>query len=98
MCTQYSTPPTHRADSLAHRKSENPMAQTSDGPPTQTLHAQSDPTTSARLRKLPMHLNTPNIFAPDLVRVSTNASDVQRLGQCVRELEAVFCPILVCYR
>ena len=64
MCTQYSAPPTHRADSLAHRQSENPMAQTSDGPPPQTLHAQSDPTTSTRLWKLPTHLNTPNIFVP----------------------------------
>ena len=95
-CTQYSAPPTHHADSLAHHQSEriqlahnqseNPMAQTSDGPPPQTSHAQSDPTTSARLRKLPTQLNTPNKFVPKLVRVSPNASDVQRLGQCVPAL------------
>ena len=36
---------------LAHNQSENPMAQTTNGPPPQTSHAQSDPTTSARLRK-----------------------------------------------
>ena len=35
------------------------------------------------LQKLPTHLNTPNRNVPDLVRVSPNASDVQRLGQCV---------------
>ena len=61
-------------------QSENPMAQTSDRPPPQTSHTQSDPTTSAQLRKLPTQLNTPNMFVPDLVRVSPNASDVQRLS------------------
>ena len=30
MRTQYSAPPTHCADSLAHRQSENPMAQTAN--------------------------------------------------------------------
>ena len=59
------------------------MAQTSDGPPPQTSHAQSEPTTSTWLRKLPTQLNTPNIFVPDLVQVSPNASDVQQLGRCV---------------
>ena len=59
------------------------MARTSDSPPPQTLHVELEQTTSAWLRKLPMQLNTPNIFVPDLVRVSPNASDVQRLGQCV---------------
>ena len=85
MCAQYSAPPTHCTDSLAHRQSENPVAQTSNSPPPQTLHAQSD-STSMRLRKLLTHLNTPNIFVPDLVRVSPNTSDVQRLGQCVGAL------------
>ena len=89
MRTQYSAPATHRPDLLAHRQSENPMAQTSDGPPPQTSHAQSDPTASIRLRKLPTHLNTPNIFVPDLVRVSPNASDVQLLGRCVGALAII---------
>ena len=62
------------------------MAQTSDGPPPQTLHAQSEPTTSVQLRKFRTQLNTLNIFVPDLVRASPNASDVQRLGQCVPAL------------
>ena len=75
MRTQYSTPPIQHADLLAHRQS--------DSPPPQTMHVQLEPTTSAQLRKLPMQLNTPNIFVPDLVRVSPNASDVQRLGRCV---------------
>ena len=86
MRTQYSAPPTHRTDSLAHRQSENPMAQTSDRPPPQTSHVRSDQTTSKRLRKLPTQLNTPNRNVPALVRVSPNASDVQRLGRCVPAL------------
>ena len=86
MRTQYSAPPTHHADLLAHYQSENPMAQMSDGPPPQTSHAQSDPTTSARLQKLPTQLNKLKIFAPDLIRVSPNALDIQRLGQCVGAL------------
>ena len=86
MRTQYSNPPTHCTDSLAQRQSESPMAQRSDGQPPQTLHAESEQTTFARLRKLPTQLNTPNIFVPDLVRVSPNASDVQRLGRCVPAL------------
>ena len=48
-----------------------------------TSYVESEQTTSARLQKLPTQLNTPNIFIPDLVRVSPNASDVQWLGQCV---------------
>ena len=82
-CWFASTPPIRTAIQLAHNQSENPMAQTSDSPPPQTLHAESKPTTSARLRKLPTQLNTPNILVPDLVRVSPNASNVQRLGRCV---------------
>ena len=81
--TQYSAPPTHRADSLAHRQSENPLAQTSDGPPPQTFHVESEQTMSQQLRKLPAQPNTPNKFVPDLVRDSPNASDVQRVGRCV---------------
>ena len=76
MHTQYSAPPTHHADLLAYRQSQNPMAQTADSQPSQTLHVESEQTTSERLRKRPTQLNTPNIFVPDLVRVSPNASDV----------------------
>ena len=84
MRTQYTASPTHHTDSLAHHQSENPMAQTSDGPPPpQTSHVQSEQATSVQLQKPPMQLNTPNIFVPDLVRVSPNASDIQRLGRCV---------------
>ena len=83
MRTQYSAPPTHRADSLAHRQSECPMAQTADRQPPQTLHVESDQTPSERLQKLPTQLNTANRFVPDLVRVSPNASDFQQLGRCV---------------
>ena len=43
-------------------------------------------TTSARFRKLPTQLNTPNRFVPELVRVFPNASDVQRLARCVPAL------------
>ena len=81
--TQYSALPTHCADSLADHQSEIPMAQTADSQPLQTLHVESEQTTSAQLRKLPMQLNTPNIFVPDLVQVSLNASDVHWLGRCV---------------
>ena len=81
-----SAPPTHHADSLAHRQSENPMAQTSDGQPPQTSHVQSDQTTSVLLRKLPTQLNTPNSFVSDPVRVSPNYSDVKPLGQCIPAL------------
>ena len=80
-CTQYSAPPTHRADLLAHRQSENPMAQTTHSQPPQTLHVESEQTTSERLRKLQMQLNTPNIFVPNLV--SPYASDIQLLSRCV---------------
>ena len=73
---RHFTPPTHRADLLANRQSENPMARTSVNPPPQTLHAESEPTTLARLWKLSTRLNTPNRFVPDLVRVSPTASDV----------------------
>ena len=64
------------------------MAQTSDSPPPQTLHAQSEPTTSAWLRKLPTQLNTreTNIFVPDLVQVSPNTSTAAAIMQlfCVK--------------
>ena len=90
---QYSTPPTHRADLLvhcqlqwSHNHSENPMAETADSQPPQTSHIESEQTTSTGLRKLPTQLNTPNVFVPNLIRVSPNASDVQRLGQCVPAL------------
>ena len=83
MCAQYSAPPTHRTDSLAHRQSEYPMAQTADSQPPETSHVELEQTTSERLRKLPMQLNIPKILVPDLVRASPNASDVQRLGRCV---------------
>ena len=72
MCTQYYAPPTHRADSLAHRQS----IQWLRWPTANLLRL-------CMFRKLPTQLNTPNIFVPDLVRVSPNASDVQRLGRCV---------------
>ena len=83
MRTQYSAPPTHRADLLAHRQSEYLMAQTADSQPSLTLHVESEQKMSEWLRKLPTQLNTPNIFVPDLIRVSPNASDVQWLGRCV---------------
>ena len=54
-----------------------------DSPPPQTSHAESEPTTFARLWKLLMQLNTPNRLFPDLVWVSPNASDIQRWGWCV---------------
>ena len=50
------------------------MAQTADSQPSQTSHVELDQTTPERLRKLPMQLNTSNIFVPALVRVSPNAS------------------------
>ena len=86
MRTQYSTPPTHRADSLAHNQSEYPMAQTADSQPPQTSHVESDQTMSEWLRKLPTKLNTPNILVADLVWVSS-ASDVQRLVKHFQETE-----------
>ena len=70
--------PPHHADSLAHCQSEYPVAQMADSQPPQTLHAESEQTTSGLL--IPTQLNTPNIFDPDLIRVSPN---VQRLGWCV---------------
>ena len=73
----------HTTNSLAHRQSETPLAQTADGPPPQTSQVESEQTTSERLRKLPTQLNTPNIFVPDLVWVSPNTSDVQQSGRCV---------------
>ena len=103
--TQYSAPPTHCAYPLAHRQSQRPfswhttnqriqwlrrpMAQMSDGPPPQTSHAQSEPTTSARLWKRPTQLNTPNIFVPDLARVS-QTPNVQWLGRDVPALKGRF--------
>ena len=87
MRTQYSAPPTHHADSLAHRQSEYPMAQTSDSHPPQTSHVNLEPTASELLHKLPTQLNTPNIFVPVCPsRSNPNASDVQRLGWCVPAL------------
>ena len=83
MRTQYSAPPTHSANSLAHRQSENPMARTADSQPPKIVHVESEQTTSARLRKLPTQLNTPNRFDRDLVWLSKNASDVQQFGWCV---------------
>ena len=83
--TQYSAPPTHRADSLVHCQSEYLMAQMADSQPPQTSHVELDQTTSKRLRTLPTQLNTLNILVANLVRVS-NASDVQRLGWCVSAL------------
>ena len=50
---------------------------------------------SERLRKLPTQLNTPNIFVVDLVRVSLNASDVQRLGRCVPALRSKDIGVLI---
>ena len=78
-----STPPVRMVIQLTHNQSENPMAQTADSQPPQTLHVESEQTTSARLRKLPTQLNTLNRFVPDLVWVSPYSSDVQQLGQCV---------------
>ena len=51
--TQYSAPPTHRADSLVHCQSEYLMAQMADSQPPQTSHVELDQTTSKRLRTLP---------------------------------------------
>ena len=48
-----STPPVRMVIQLAHNQSENPMAQTADSQPPQTLHVESEQTTSVRLRKLP---------------------------------------------
>ena len=76
-------PPTRRADSLVHRQSEYPVAQTSDSQPPQTSHVESEQITSEWPLKLPTQLNTRNIFVPDLVLVYPNASHVQRLGRCV---------------
>ena len=68
------------------------MAQTADSQPPQTLHVESEQTMSAGLGKLPTQLNTPNIFAPDFVQVSPNASDVQWLGHCVPALRCAKLP------
>ena len=68
---------------LANKQSENPMAQTADSQPPQTLRVELEQTTSAQLRKLPTQLNTPSRFVPHLVRVSQSASGVQRLGRSV---------------
>ena len=64
---------------LLYDQSENPMAQTANSQPPQTLHVESKQTTSVRLRKLPTQLNTLNRFVPDLIHVSPNASDVPAL-------------------
>ena len=73
------------------KQSAHSIPPSSDSPPPQTLHAKSEPTESVQLRKLPTQLNTPNRNVPDLVRVSPNASDVQRLGRCVPALSDSFC-------
>ena len=86
MRTQYSAPPTHSSDLLAHHQSEYPMAQTADSQPPQTSLVESEQTTSEWRRKPLTQLNTPNIFVSDLVRISPNASDVQQLGRCVPAL------------
>ena len=52
----------------------------------QTANSQPPQTTSERLRKLLTQLNTPKILVADLLRVSPNTSDVQRLGWCVPAL------------
>ena len=46
-----STPPIRTAIQLAHNQSENPVAQTSDGPPPQTLHVKSEQTTSKSFQR-----------------------------------------------
>ena len=71
---------------LTHNQSENPMFQTAWSQPFQTLHVESEQTTSVQFLKLPMQLNTLNIFVPELVRVFPITSDVQRLGRCVPAL------------
>ena len=85
MRTQFSTPPTHSADLLAHRQSENPMAQTSDGSSDFACSVGSD-NVRAALKASDAAEHT-NIFSPDLIRVSPNASDGQRLGRCVLALK-----------
>ena len=99
LCWFASTSPIITAIQLAQNQSDNPMAQTSDGPPPQTSYVELEQTTSAWLRKLPAQLNTPNIFVPDLVRISPNASDVQRLGWCVPAFSKMLfgAPILLNY-
>ena len=84
MRTQYSAPPTHHTDLLAHRQSEYPMVQTADSQPPQTSHAESDQTTSELLQKLPTQLNTPNILVANLVRVW--------LGRCVSTFRGKWWP------
>ena len=71
MCTQYYAPPTHRADSLAHRQS----IQWLRWPTANLLRL-------CMFRKLPTQLNTPNIFVPDLVRVSSNAVSFVKCIKC----------------
>ena len=67
MHTQYSTTPTHRTDSLAHRQSECSMAQKTDSKPPQTLHVKLDQTMSEWLRHLLTQLDIPNILVADLL-------------------------------
>ena len=40
MHTQYSAPPTHHADSLAHHQSEYPKVQMANSQPPQTSHVE----------------------------------------------------------
>ena len=85
--------PTYCVYLLAHRQSEwslnrqpikvSDAVQSSDCRYSQTLQVESDQTLSTQFQKPPIQLNTPNRFVPELVRVSPNVSDVQRLGQCV---------------
>ena len=56
------------------------MSQTANSQPSQTSQVESEQALSAQLWKLPV--NIPNRFVPDLVRVSPNASDGQRLARC----------------
>ena len=67
----------------AQNQSEYPMAKIISRQPSQNLHDESDQTQSALFPKLPTQLNTQNRFAPELVRVSPNVSDGQRLGHLI---------------
>ena len=56
---------------LAHNSSENPVAQTADSQPSQTLQVESEQMLSTWFQKLPTQQNTRNRFVPE--RVSPNA-------------------------
>ena len=57
------------------------MAQTADSQPSQTSHAESEQTISA---KLPTQLNTPNRFVPDLIRVFPKRPTVRPVCYCLK--------------